>query len=149
MFHINITKNQFLTICFLLIDFKYTNDSVLLVERSDYEDCNVKNPMLKFDDGNTVYEFDKSGFVYFISGKPKHCQAGQKMIIRVMVQYAAHHPTASSPAPSSQGPTDAGYGFITDSSGPTSTNSSDMLSVTSYCLTLFMGVVIVLYLFMD
>ncbi|XP_010676064.2 early nodulin-like protein 21 [Beta vulgaris subsp. vulgaris] len=134
------------------INFKYTNDSVLLVERDAYEDCDVHNPILKFNDGNTVFEFDNSGFVYFISGKTSHCQAGQKMIIRVMVQSAAHHPTASTPAPSVEGPSggrDGGDGMITDSWGPSATNSSDMLSVTSCFLTMFMGVVVVLYLFMD
>ncbi|XP_021740720.1 stellacyanin-like [Chenopodium quinoa] len=136
------------------INFKYKKDSVLLVERADYENCDVSNPILKFDDGDTVFEFDRSGFVYFISGEPDHCLAGQKMIIRVMVQAAAHQPTAAAPAPapSAEGPTvgrDGGDGFITDSWGPTPTNASDILSVTSYFMTLFMGVVIVLYLFMD
>lgn len=142
----------FVCLFVLLLDFKYTNDSVLLVERDAYEDCDVHNPILKFNDGNTVFEFDNSGFVYFISGKTSHCQAGQKMIIRVMVQSAAHHPTASTPAPSVEGPSggrDGGDGMITDSWGPSATNSSDMLSVTSCFLTMFMGVVVVLYLFMD
>ncbi|CAO2835757.1 unnamed protein product [Amaranthus hypochondriacus] len=134
------------------INFKYKKDSVLLVGKDDYMNCNVKNPLLKFDDGNTIYEFDHSGFVYFISGNPGHCELGQKMIIRVMVQSAVHHPTVSAPAPSVEGPIgapDGGNGLNTDSWAPPAVNSTDMLSVTSCFITLFMGVVMVLYLFME
>ncbi|KAL2944981.1 Early nodulin-like protein 1 [Bienertia sinuspersici] len=148
---------------FILETPLYKNDSVLLVEGDDYENCQVKNPKSKFEDGNTVFKFDHSGFFYFISGKPGHCQAGQKMIIRVMVQSAAHQPTASAPAPfvdSVEGPSgapaggpsgapDGGDGMISDSMGPPATNATDMLSVTSCFLTLFIGVMVVLYLFMD
>ncbi|KAL9232822.1 hypothetical protein vseg_007887 [Gypsophila vaccaria] len=132
------------------IHFKYSKDSVLQVDREDYGSCNVTSPILKFEDGNTVFKFDHSGFFCFISGKPGHCEAGQKMIVRVMVQSGVHHLPAGAPSPSVEGPTrarDDGDGSIVDSWGPTPVNSTVMLSVASSLLTLFIGVMIVLHLF--
>ncbi|KAL9236072.1 hypothetical protein vseg_010779 [Gypsophila vaccaria] len=132
------------------IHFKYSKDSVLQVDREDYGSCNVTSPISKFEDGSTVFKFDRPGFFYFISGKPGHCEAGQKMIVRVMVQSGVQHPPASAPSPSVEGPTrarDGGDGSIVDSWGPTPVNSTVMLSVASSLLTLFIGVMIVLHLF--
>ncbi|KAK6154477.1 hypothetical protein DH2020_008725 [Rehmannia glutinosa] len=65
-------------------DFKYEKDSVLVVNSADYLNCNTSNPISKFEDGNTVFQFDRSGLFYFISGQPGHCRSGQRLIIRVM-----------------------------------------------------------------
>ncbi|CAD5187613.1 unnamed protein product [Musa acuminata subsp. malaccensis] len=76
--------------------FKYKNDSVLVVDREAYGECNTTDPLLEFDDGNTTFRFDRYGFFFFISGTPGHCEAGQRLIVRVMV-----HPefAAASPGP--------------------------------------------------
>ncbi|KAJ3687871.1 hypothetical protein LUZ61_017035 [Rhynchospora tenuis] len=82
--------------------FKYENDSVLLVSRDDYRNCETFNPIAGFTDGNTTFEFDREGFFYFISGEPGHCEAGQRMIVRVMVQPGDMSPSGSpsaSPGP--------------------------------------------------
>ncbi|XP_020266687.1 mavicyanin-like [Asparagus officinalis] len=39
--------------------FKYTNDSVLLVDREGYVNCNTSNPQLAFTDGNSTFWFDR------------------------------------------------------------------------------------------
>lgn len=85
-------------------DFKYENDSVLVVGYWDYVNCTTWNAISEFDDGNTVFEFNPSGFFYFISGQPDHCTVGQKMIIRVMhpSKYKPGrllHPPESAPSP--------------------------------------------------
>ncbi|KAL9226960.1 hypothetical protein vseg_002712 [Gypsophila vaccaria] len=67
------------------VDFKYTKDSILQVDREDYGRCNVTSPISKFEDGSTVFKFDRSGFLYF-SGKTGHCDAVEEMIVRIMVQ---------------------------------------------------------------
>ncbi|URE18206.1 Plastocyanin-like domain [Musa troglodytarum] len=81
--------------------FKYKNDSVLVVDREAYGDCNTTDPLLAFDDGNTTFRFDRYGFFFFISGTPGHCEAGQRLIVRVMVhpEFAAAGP---GPAPGLQ-----------------------------------------------
>ncbi|KZV57544.1 mavicyanin-like [Dorcoceras hygrometricum] len=78
------------------LHFKYQNDSVLVVSSADYLNCNTASPVSKFEDGDSVFRFDRSGFFYFISGQPGHCKSGQRLIIRVM------HPSeigSPSPAP--------------------------------------------------
>ncbi|KAK1404961.1 Phytocyanin domain-containing protein [Heracleum sosnowskyi] len=87
------------------IHFRYENDSVLVVGNEDYENCTTTNAISEFNDGDTVFEFKRSGFFYFISGQPDHCTAGQKMIIDVVhpsESTRAHqqpHPPESAPAP--------------------------------------------------
>ncbi|PKU66358.1 Early nodulin-like protein 1 [Dendrobium catenatum] len=79
--------------------FKYQKDSLLVVDKGHYDECNTMNPLSRFTDGNTTFRFDRFGYFYFISGQSGHCKAGQKLIVRVMV-----HPEmipAPAPAPMS------------------------------------------------
>ncbi|KAK6934609.1 Phytocyanin domain [Dillenia turbinata] len=123
------------------IYFRYENDSVLVVESNDYHNCITSDPIYKFEDGNTFFRFDRYGFFYFISGVPGHCQAGQKMIIRVMVhpQVEPRSPEASSPKVAAGGP--GGWDL-----GPASMNSTTRLA--SYFMTALGGVLVILYLLM-
>ncbi|CAI9784091.1 unnamed protein product [Fraxinus pennsylvanica] len=122
--------------------FKYRNDSVLEVNSADYLNCNTSNPMSKFEDGNTVFQFDRSGFFYFISGQSDHCKVGQKIIIRVMHPSEVESP---GPAPSPGG---AGGGWDSDNWEPPGINSTTKLYALSYFTTVVTGLFIVLYLFM-
>ncbi|CAM0880896.1 unnamed protein product [Alopecurus aequalis] len=81
--------------------FKYENDSVLLVDREDFDACNATEPIARSDDGSTTVPLDRPGFFCFISGQPGHCGEGQKLVVRVMV-----HPAEPAPAP---GPGPAAY----------------------------------------
>ncbi|KAL7087639.1 hypothetical protein ACP275_13G079900 [Erythranthe tilingii] len=85
----------------LLFKYKKESDSVVVVNsKADYDNCNTGNPKLKLDDGNSVYKFDRSGPVFFISGNKSNCAAGQKLIIVVMaVRNHRSPPKAPSPAP--------------------------------------------------
>lgn len=86
-------------------DFKYNkgSDSVLVVNKQDYDSCNTKNPILKLDDGDSTFKFDKSGPFFFISGIVENCQKGEKLIV-VVLSPNHHHtppsPTTVAPAPS-------------------------------------------------
>ncbi|MBA0668283.1 hypothetical protein Goklo_001214 [Gossypium klotzschianum] len=127
--------------------FRYSNDSVLVVNHTSYTNCSVLNPILKFKDGDTVFEFDRYGFFYFISGERGHCKAGQKLIIRVMV-----HPAMSSPQPAQSpmedgGSNDDGDGW--DSIwGPPPHNSTIKQAVASYFMTALGGMLVIMYLLM-
>ncbi|KAM7492787.1 hypothetical protein LguiA_035708 [Lonicera macranthoides] len=68
----------------ILADFKYERDSVLVVNSHDYQECITSNPVSRFDDGSTLFLFDRSGLFYFISGEQGHCESGRKLIIRVI-----------------------------------------------------------------
>ena len=79
----------------ILADFKYANDSVLVVDRLAFDACNASEPLAAFADGATKFRLDRPGFFCFISGEAGHCQEGQRLIVRVMV----HPALASAPAP--------------------------------------------------
>ncbi|CAH9119936.1 unnamed protein product [Cuscuta epithymum] len=123
--------------------FKYTNDSVEEVSASDYLTCNVSNPIVKFRDGETVFPIRRSGWFYFISGRPSHCKAGQKLTIRVL------HPTeatvVSAPEPAASSPAEGGHEWGSHSMGH---NSTSKLSLVSYFITALGGVMVLLYLLM-
>ncbi|XP_038998172.1 mavicyanin-like [Hibiscus syriacus] len=125
--------------------FEYNNDSVLVVDSTSYTNCNVADPIFKLKDGERVFVFDRYGFFYFISGELGHCQAGQKLIVRVRV-----HPVASisspRPAPS---PMENDYGDGWDSFwGAQPQNSTIKQTVASYFMTALGGVLVMMYLLM-
>ncbi|KAL6543082.1 hypothetical protein OROHE_010602 [Orobanche hederae] len=126
--------------------FKYEKDSVLVVNSADYSTCNTSNPISKFEDGNTVFKFDRSGLFYFISGHPGHCKLGQRLIVRVMHPSNIGAPVlAPSPAPGPSG--ESGDGDSGDGRLPGATSAGN-LSVVSYSALLGVIIVMVYYLFM-
>jgi hypothetical protein len=50
-----------------LADFKYANDSVLLVDRAAFDACNSTQPVASFADGATTFRLNRTGFFCFIS----------------------------------------------------------------------------------
>lgn len=131
-----------------LPDFKYQNDSVLVVNYTEYKNCVVSNPISKFEDGNTVLRFDRYGYFYFISGQPDHCNAGQKLVIRVMVQSEEVETPNSAPSPKAKGDSGDEDGWDSFNWGPPSLNSTIRLSFASYFLTVLGGVLVIFYVFM-
>nr|CAB3467820.1 unnamed protein product [Digitaria exilis] len=84
------------------LHFKYDkNDSVLVVSSDDYKFCGADRPLQRFDGGDTRFRLDHSGFGYFISGAPGHCDAGQRMAVRVMPQEGSTRPAPVPQAPAS------------------------------------------------
>ncbi|XP_017437841.1 early nodulin-like protein 1 [Vigna angularis] len=65
--------------------FKYKKDSVMEVDEGDYTHCNATHPKLFSNSGNTKLKLGHPGTFYFMSGASGHCEVGQKMIVRVMV----------------------------------------------------------------
>ncbi|KAF9612234.1 hypothetical protein IFM89_038656 [Coptis chinensis] len=124
--------------------FKYENDSVLLVDHSNYGNCNLSNPLLKLDN---VFQFDRYGFFYFVSGKPGHCESGQKVIIRVMVHPEVGIPNIA-PSPQEGSGEAGGPGAAGDWGGAMTPNSTVRLPIASYFMTALGGVMVILYLFM-
>ncbi|KAK7266853.1 hypothetical protein RIF29_19511 [Crotalaria pallida] len=78
------------------IHFRYKKDSVMEVSGGDYKDCNATHPTFFSNNGNTLFRLDHSGTFYFISGASGHCEKGQKMIVRVMVDESLHDHAKSS-----------------------------------------------------
>lgn len=82
-------------------DFKYKkgSDSVMVVNKEDYDSCNPKNPIHKMDGGDSTFQFDRSGPFFFISGNVDNCQHGQRLIV-VVLSLGHTHVIPSSPLPS-------------------------------------------------
>lgn len=74
---------------------------MLVVTRDAYQLCVVDKPTLHFEGGDTRFRLDHSAFYYFISGAEGHCDAGQRMTLRVMVpqQGDGSKPPAPAEAP--------------------------------------------------
>ncbi|MQL73919.1 hypothetical protein Taro_006276 [Colocasia esculenta] len=67
-----------------LFRYKKGEDSVLVVTEPAYSACDTSNPIRRLDGGDSVFQFDHSGPFYFISGVPKQCQVGQKLVVVVL-----------------------------------------------------------------
>ncbi|KAJ4954060.1 hypothetical protein NE237_030892 [Protea cynaroides] len=61
-----------------------TQDSVIQVTEDDFNACNLKNPILSMDDGNSLFSFSSAGRYYFTSGIPGRCENLQKLQISVL-----------------------------------------------------------------
>ncbi|XP_077249551.1 uncharacterized protein LOC143889262 [Tasmannia lanceolata] len=92
-------RNRFQVKDSLVFKYKKGEDSVLVVNKEDYDKCNKTNPIKSFNDGNSVFDFDRSGHFYFISGAPGNCEKGQKLIIVVLA--VRNKTPVQSPPPSS------------------------------------------------
>ncbi|PIN03770.1 hypothetical protein CDL12_23693 [Handroanthus impetiginosus] len=101
----------------LLFKYKKGSDSVLVVNKDNYDKCNTTNPILKLDDGNSVFKFDRSGPFYFISGNKQNCDQGQKLTVVVLA--VRNRPTLPphTPSPTATPPSPAGGAPSPSSSG--------------------------------
>ncbi|KAK6914850.1 Phytocyanin domain [Dillenia turbinata] len=100
--------------------FEYVDDSVLQVQKWGYYHCDTTNPIIIFNNGNSVINLDRSGPFYFISGNPGHCKNGQRLIVEVMGLHL--HPIHQSPP--SVGIPPEPYSAISPSPSQLSTPSS-------------------------
>lgn len=131
-------------------DFRYANDSVLLVERPAFDACDTAAPLAAFADGATTFLLDRPGFFCFISGAPGHCEEGQKLIVRVMV-----HPAMDAPGPASAPGTSAQPGHGGGRPGPsggwpgaTSGAGTDVAAAAGVAVAAALGVLASLVLMM-
>uniref|UniRef100_A0A0D3GJY7 Phytocyanin domain-containing protein n=2 Tax=Oryza TaxID=4527 RepID=A0A0D3GJY7_9ORYZ len=71
----------------LLFVYPKETDAVVVVDQGAYDACNTSSPVAggggggRFDDGNTVFTFDRSGPFFFISGNEANCRAGEKLVV--------------------------------------------------------------------
>ncbi|KAJ6776277.1 EARLY NODULIN-LIKE PROTEIN 2 [Salix koriyanagi] len=68
----------------MTLSYNNGSDSVLLVTKDDYNSCNTTNPIKTMNSGSDVFQFDKSGPYFFISGNEDNCEKGQKLIVTVL-----------------------------------------------------------------
>ncbi|KAE9457699.1 hypothetical protein C3L33_10429, partial [Rhododendron williamsianum] len=101
-------RNRFEVNDTLIFKYNKGSDSVLIVEKNDYYNCNKAKPIQSLSGGDSVYKIDRSGPIFFISGEAENCNKGQKLEIIVL---AARNNTnthkAPSPTPSALSPSPA------------------------------------------
>ncbi|KAH7860814.1 hypothetical protein Vadar_018349 [Vaccinium darrowii] len=101
-------RNRFQVNDSLVFKYKKGSDSVLIVDKNDFFNCNKAKPVQSLTDGNSVYKFDRSGPFYFISGDAENCNKGQKLEIIVLAVRNNTSHKAPSPKPSSPSPSPVG-----------------------------------------
>ncbi|XP_050228362.1 stellacyanin [Mercurialis annua] len=67
----------------LMFLYPPSQDSVVQVTEQNYNSCNLKDPILYMNNGNSLFNITTEGHFYFTSGNPGHCEKKQKLIISV------------------------------------------------------------------
>ncbi|PSS11315.1 Early nodulin-like protein [Actinidia chinensis var. chinensis] len=67
----------------LLFLYPPSQDSVIQVTEQSYNSCNLKDPILYMNNGNSLFNITKTGDYYFTSGSDGHCEKSQKLRISV------------------------------------------------------------------
>ncbi|XWS38172.1 hypothetical protein CRYUN_Cryun19dG0107300 [Craigia yunnanensis] len=68
----------------LLFLYPPSQDSVIKVTEQSYNSCNLKDPILYLNNGNSLFNITKPGEFFFTSGEPGHCEKKQKLYISVL-----------------------------------------------------------------
>uniref|UniRef100_A0A0A0LBI2 Phytocyanin domain-containing protein n=1 Tax=Cucumis sativus TaxID=3659 RepID=A0A0A0LBI2_CUCSA len=96
----------------LVFNYDGGQDSVLQVTQDDYTNCNIQSPIKQYSGGHSVFQFDKSGPYYFISGNKDNCLRNEKLVVIVLAdrsnsnsnQTTTSPISAPSPSPSPSPP---------------------------------------------
>ncbi|KAL6178416.1 hypothetical protein ACLB2K_049934 [Fragaria x ananassa] len=99
----------------LLFAYNKEYHNLMEVNGEDYQSCNAKSPLALYAAGLDSIPLDKPGDYYFMCGRnfepywyamtlkePGHCQAGQKLHVKVIEPISDHNSVASptaAPAP--------------------------------------------------
>ncbi|KZV45952.1 hypothetical protein F511_10642 [Dorcoceras hygrometricum] len=76
-----------------------SRDSVIQVrDVESYNSCNLKDPILRMNDGNSLFNITKGGDFYFVSGVQGHCEKSQKLHVFVYGN-GSYIPSAPASAP--------------------------------------------------
>ncbi|KAL1203076.1 Early nodulin-like protein 2 [Cardamine amara subsp. amara] len=99
-------KSRFRVHDTLYFSYAKGSDSVLEVNKADFDGCNTMNPIKRMDDGASEVSLDRSGPFYFISGNEDNCKKGQKLavvVLSVRSPSTAQPPHAAAPGNSPPG----------------------------------------------
>lgn len=104
-----------------------SQDLVIQVSEEAYKSCNLKDPILTMNDGNSLFNITSLGTFFFTSGVSGHCKKNQKLRIAVG---NVSSPSAYFPGPSSSPDTSPSYPTVFGSIplGPSASSSHLSLS---------------------
>ncbi|KAK1257647.1 hypothetical protein QJS04_geneDACA019905 [Acorus gramineus] len=106
----------------LLFLYPPSQDSVIQVTEEAFNSCTIKDPTLYMNNGNSIFNLTTPGNLYFISGKPGHCEKLQKLHVSVLLANgSAFFPSSS--APTALPATSPAYPTVFSPSPPSSLGS--------------------------
>ncbi|CAJ1976349.1 unnamed protein product [Sphenostylis stenocarpa] len=126
----------------LLFLYPPSQDSVIQVTEESYMKCNIKDPILYMNNGNSLFNITSKGQFYFTSGVAGHCQKNQKLHIAVgegIVENTgtAPGPGSSLPASAPSYPTVFGNIPVAPSTSTPASTSSQFTSTSQLLITGF------------
>ncbi|CAN6586595.1 unnamed protein product [Malus baccata var. baccata] len=80
--------------------------NVMLVTKQDFESCNATAAIAVFTSGSDTITLKRPDHYYFLCGAPGHCQAGQKVDIKVTLPMPQSSLASPNPAPQGSLPSD-------------------------------------------
>lgn len=120
-----------------------SQDSVIQVTPQAFKSCNLKDPILFMNDGNSLFNITQPGDFYFTSGEAGHCQKGQKLQISLAGDGAIVYAPSEGPGAMSEtadGPSyQQAFGSI-----PTASTSSPILRFSAFLGSLIVSAIWVL-----
>ncbi|XP_020586464.1 early nodulin-like protein 1 [Phalaenopsis equestris] len=88
----------------LLFLYPPSQDNVVQVTERAFNACNVTDPILKMEDGNSIFNLSTPGTFYFTSGVSGHCDKRQKLQIAVPDANGTYFQPTNGPAAEAEGP---------------------------------------------
>ncbi|KAL6979402.1 hypothetical protein U1Q18_021068 [Sarracenia purpurea var. burkii] len=110
----------------LLFLYPPSQNSVIQVTEQSYNSCNLTDPILYMNDGNSLFNITQAGEFYFTSGAKGHCDKSQKLLLSVSGN--GSYAPIGLPAPSPSYPTV--FGSIPMAPSSSLYSSSSSLSLT-------------------
>ncbi|KAB2600349.1 hypothetical protein D8674_010620 [Pyrus ussuriensis x Pyrus communis] len=123
--------------------FAYSNQfhNVMQVANQDFESCNTSSPLITYTSSSDTITIKRLGHMYFLCGAPSHCQAGQKVDVKVTLPIPADSSTSPNPAPGSSSPFASHSEVITRSGAPTLHSRTLELFATSLVVLCILSLV--------
>ncbi|CAA7410895.1 unnamed protein product [Spirodela intermedia] len=82
----------------LMFLYPPSQDAVVQVTALAFESCSIEDPILKMDDGNSLFNITSAGEFYFTSGVVGRCEKNQRLRISIGGGNSTSSATADSPA---------------------------------------------------
>lgn len=116
-------KNRFRIGDSLLFVYQPNADSVLLVNETQYNNCDTSTYINAYHDGRSIYVFTHSGPHYFISGNRYNCLKNETLHVVVL----ADRSSSKAPAPSTNNSPPSDGGSNSSSNAATSTDAMSFI----------------------
>ncbi|XP_030955859.1 stellacyanin [Quercus robur] len=82
----------------LLFLYPPSQDSLIQVTEQSYTSCNLTDPVLYMNNGNSLFNITAYGDFYFTSGEKGHCEKNQKLHISVLSATAPAYSPSNGPS---------------------------------------------------